>query len=218
MMLLAIDTSTRYSGLSLYTEGQVLCEYTWQSANYHTEHLAPMVAQALTQIGASAHQIEGLAVALGPGSFTGLRIGLAFAKGLALARHIPLYGVPTLAILAAAQPPSDLPLLAVLQAGRKRYSVQSGRWEEGAWHLQDDLQVYTLPELLARAAEPCLVCGELPLDARQAFAEQAPQARLASPAAGLRRPAFLAQLAWERHRRGQADDPVSLAPIYLHFQ
>ncbi|GAB4520876.1 MAG: tRNA (adenosine(37)-N6)-threonylcarbamoyltransferase complex dimerization subunit type 1 TsaB [Anaerolineales bacterium] len=216
-MLLALDTSTRYSGVALYEEGRVLLEYTWQSANYHTEHLAPMVAQALAQVGAPVGALSGVAVALGPGSFTGLRIGLAFAKGLALACHLPVYGISTLAVLAAAQPPDDLPLLTVLQAGRSRYAVQTAAWMDDAWQLQDEPQIFTLPALLAHAAQPCIVCGELHADARQALSANAPLARLRSPAACLRRPAFLAELAWARHNRKQTDDPASLNPIYLHF-
>ena len=62
-------------------------------------------------------------MALGPGSFTSLRVGLAFVKGLALARHLPIIGIPTLDVVAAAQEVRDLPLAAVLQAGRGRFSL-----------------------------------------------------------------------------------------------
>ncbi len=216
-MLLAIDTSTRYSGIALYAEGQVLLEYAWHSAHFHTRHLAPAVEQALSVTGASAAEVQAVGVALGPGSFTGLRIGLAFAKGLALARRIPLVGVPTLDFLAAARPASDLPLVAALLAGRGRYSVQEYRWREGRWQPDGGLTVLKLPELCGRLQRPVLVCGELDAEARRTLAAEAPQARLCSPAEALRRPAFLAELAWARWQRGETDDPVSLAPVYLHY-
>ncbi len=216
-MLLAIDTSTRYSGIALYDGEQTLLEYTWRSAHFHTRHLAPAVERALALTGISAADVQAVAAALGPGSFTGLRIGLAFAKGLALARRIPLVGVPTLDFLAAARPASDLPLAAVLLAGRGRYSVQEYRWREERWQPDGGLAVYKLPELSARLQRPVLVCGELDAAARRALAAEAPQARLCSPAEALRRPAFLAELAWARWQRGETDDPVSLAPVYLHY-
>ncbi len=216
-MLLALDTSTRYSGIALYAEGRVLLEHTWQSAHYHTRHLAPAVERGLSVVGAQPADLKGIAVALGPGSFTGLRIGLAFGKGLALARHIPIVGIPTLDFLAAAQMPSELPLLAVLRAGRGRYSVGEYRWEAGNWHPAGDVTVHTLPEMSRRAQSPCVMCGELPPEARQTLRKEAPQARLVSPAASLRRPAYLAELGWQRLRDGERDDPVALAPIYLHF-
>jgi tRNA threonylcarbamoyladenosine biosynthesis protein TsaB len=67
--------------------------------------------------------VRALGVALGPGSFTSLRVGLSLSKGLALSRHIPLIGIPTLDIPAAAQPASKLPCWLSIQAGRGRLAV-----------------------------------------------------------------------------------------------
>ncbi len=217
-VLLALDTSTRYSGIALYTEGRVLLEHTWQSAHYHTRHLAPAVERALTVTGLEPGDLQAVAVALGPGSFTGLRIGLAFGKGLALAQHIPILGIPTLDFLAAAQAPSALPLLAFLQAGRGRYSAQWFRWEETAWEAASDLRVWQAEEMASQVQEAALVCGEFTADLRRLLTENAPQARLLSPAACVRRPAYLAELAWARWQQGESDDPVSLAPLYLHYR
>ena len=133
-MLLAIDTSTSWTGLALYDGTNVLGELCWTTRNHHTVELAPAVSRLLQQNGLSANKIECIGVALGPGSFTSLRIGLALAKGMALSLKIPLVGVPTLDFLAAAQPICDLPLAALLQAGRGRlalvwYAAQNGRWQ-----------------------------------------------------------------------------------------
>ncbi len=119
-MLLAVDTSTRWIGLALYDGSQVLAEDVWQSQNHHTVELAPAVASLLRRTESGAAGLSALAVALGPGSFTSLRIGLGLVKGMALALHLPLIGVPTLDILAASQPVQDWPLATVLQAGRGR--------------------------------------------------------------------------------------------------
>src|SRR5450759_529439 len=106
-MLLAIDTSTAQIGLALYDGATVPGELVWQSRAHHTEQLAPALAGLLERVGVPMDSVKALGVAIGPGSFTSLRVGLAFVKGLALARHIPLIGVPTLDIVAASVPLSD---------------------------------------------------------------------------------------------------------------
>ncbi|NTU55163.1 MAG: tRNA (adenosine(37)-N6)-threonylcarbamoyltransferase complex dimerization subunit type 1 TsaB, partial [Anaerolineales bacterium] len=103
-MLLAVDTSTAQVGLALYDGGRVLAEFSWRSSQRHTVELAPAISELLTRCGTTMDDIHVLGVALGPGSFTSLRVGLALVKGLALSRHIPLIGIPTLDILAWAQP------------------------------------------------------------------------------------------------------------------
>src|SRR5512134_776723 len=123
LMLLALDTSTRTVGVAVYDGQQVLSEATWISGDHHTVDLAPAVLQALARAGLQVSDLQALAVATGPGSFTGLRVGLALAKGLALAHHLALVGVPTLDALALAQPVLDMPLAAVLRAGRGRLAV-----------------------------------------------------------------------------------------------
>ena len=98
-MLLAVDTSTRQMGLALYDGTQVIGEFLWHSRHYHTVELAPAVADLLSRSGLKMDAIQALGVALGPGSFTSLRVGLAFVKGLALARHLPIIGIPTLDVV-----------------------------------------------------------------------------------------------------------------------
>jgi tRNA threonylcarbamoyladenosine biosynthesis protein TsaB len=216
-VLLAIDTSTRVMSLALYDGSRLLCEASWSCGDHHTVELAPAIAEALQRCGMSASALQALGVAIGPGSFTGLRIGLALAKGLALAQHIPLIGIPTLEVLAAAQPVQDIPLAVVLQAGRGRLAVGWYRAEAGAWQPQGDLEVLDAFTLAERIQQPTRVCGELTQEERQILGRKRKLVRLASPAQSLRRAGFLAELAWRRWQAGQVDDPVSLAPIYLHI-
>src|SRR5258705_6096410 len=103
-MLLAVDTSTAQVGIAIYDGSQVISEYAWRSSQRHTVELAPAIFESLKRCGLTMDDIHVLGVALGPGSFTSLRVGLSLAKGLALSRHLPLIGIPTLDILAAAQP------------------------------------------------------------------------------------------------------------------
>jgi tRNA threonylcarbamoyladenosine biosynthesis protein TsaB len=214
-MLLAVDTSTAQLGLALYDGSQVVSEYTWRSSQRHTVELAPAVSELLTRGGLTMENVQALGVALGPGSFTSLRVGLALVKGLAFARRLPLIGVPTLDILAAAQPPSRWPLVGVIQAGRGRLAFGWYKNSKNGWQAKGPARVATVEALLDEIKSPTMVCGELTAAERQKLAGK-PEIHLASPAQSVRRPAVLAELAWRRWRAGHADDEATLAPIYLH--
>jgi tRNA threonylcarbamoyladenosine biosynthesis protein TsaB len=216
-ILLAIDTSTRSVGLALFNGSQILAEAIWESRDFHTVELAPAVVAMLTRAQLNASDLGAIAVAIGPGSFTGLRIGLALAKGLAIALHIPLVGVPTLDILAAAQAPGDLPLVAVLRAGRGRLAIARYENEQGYWKLAAKIEVWTSQELSERLTSPLLICGELNAAERRMIAEKDTAIRVVSPAQSLRRPACLAEIGWQRWQNGQVDDASALSPIYLHY-
>jgi tRNA threonylcarbamoyladenosine biosynthesis protein TsaB len=215
-MLLAIDTSTRWVGLALYDGAQVFGETVWQSQSHHTIEVAPAVESLMARSGVKPADLNVIAAALGPGSFTSLRIGLGLAKGLALSLGIPIVGIPTLDFLAFSQPVRDLPMAAVLQAGRDRLAVGWYKVESGSWTSYGELQVLHIEELAALIHKPTLVIGELTAEERQTLARKRKNVVLASPAHSLRRPGFLAEMAWRRWQQGAVDEPVSLAPLYLH--
>lgn len=215
-MLLAIDTSTRVVGVALYDGVRVLSEEVWASQDYHTVELAPAVAQTLNRVGISVSDLSALAVALGPGSFTGLRIGLSLAKGMSLVEQIPIVGVPTFDILVESQPVRDAVLVSVLRAGRGRLAVGWYQPEGDKWQSINKIEVLTPEELSRLINEPTLVCGELNEEERRLLGRKWKNVILASPAQSLRRPSFLAELGWQRWQAGQVNDPATLVPIYLH--
>lgn len=215
-MLLAIDTSTAQMGLALYDGAQVLAESIWTSPQHHTTELAPAMTALLKRCHLKVDDLKAVGVAIGPGSFTALRVGLAFAKGLALARRLPVMGIPTLDIVAAAQPVIPLPLAAVLQAGRGKLAV--GWYEVGpdGWQARGGPKVETAESLARSIHNPTIVCGELFAEERQRLARKRVNIVLSTAANSVRRPALLAELAWGRWQAGRVDDLGSLAPIYLH--
>jgi len=215
-MLLALDTSTQSIGVALYNEHKVLCESIWTSLNYHTTELAPEVTRLLAKANVEVTDLSALAVAIGPGSFTGLRIGLAFAKGLALAHRLPIVGIPTLDILAASQPLQDIPMAAVLQAGRGRLAVGWYKLINGAWHSNGELELLDINELHGRINKPTRICGELKYEQQRLLKRKHKNTILASPAQSVRRPAVLAEIGWERRQAGSLDAVETLSPIYLH--
>jgi len=217
-VLLAIDTSTRTVGIAVYDGIQVLSECIWASQDYHTIELAPAIAETLSRARHPIQDIKLLAVATGPGSFTGLRIGLAVAKGIALAGHLPIIGIPTLDIVAESQPISDgVPLAAVLQAGRGRLAVGWYTANEGNWQLKPPIEIMDALKLTRLIDEPTLVCGELSEEQQRTLARKYKNVILASPAHSIRRPSLLAELAWKRWQTGDVDDPATLSPTYLNI-
>lgn len=215
-MLLAIDTSTAQIGLALHDGTNIPGEFTCASGLYHTRELTPALSRLMTGCGKNMDDIHALGVAIGPGSFTSLRVGLAFIKGLALARQLPLIGVPTLDIVAASVPPSDRRLAAVLQAGRGRLAVGWYKAVEDGWQAEGPARVTTAEELSRKIRKPVLICGELTAEDRNCLKRKFKNVVLASPAQCVRRPGILAEIAWVRWQAGKVDTAATLAPIYIH--
>ena len=215
-MLLAVDTSTAQVGLALYDGAQVLGEMTWTTRQHHTTELAPALVGLLTRSGNTMEAVSALAVAIGPGSFTSLRVGLSFVKGLALARHVPIVGIPTLDVIAAAQPVGKHPLIAVLQAGRTRIAYNVYKNQKKEWQVEGEIRSGTVDELMAQIESPTYVAGELTAEERQRLSKKNKNVILASPANSVRRPSILAELAWGRVQKNDVDEAASLATIYLH--
>lgn len=217
-MLLAVDTATQMAGLALYdqVQGKVLGEESWTSVNRHTVELMPRLARLLEQQGVTPTDLTGLVVSLGPGSFTGLRIGMGVAKGLALAQGLPLVGIPTLDLTAHPHTTQKLPIWAILQAGRGRICAAYYTRRKGQWKRRGDYQLITLEKLCDQVTEPALFCGEIGIQGTEQLRKQLGlQIIIATPAASVRRAAYLAEMGWERLSKGDSDDASSLSPIYL---
>ena len=216
-MLLAIDTATDLAGIALF-DGAVRAELTWVAGRKHSVQLLPQVERLLDLLGLDTGGLNAIAAARGPGSFTGVRVGLAAAQGLALALGIPAYGVGTLDVLAAGQEASDLPVRPLLNAGRNRFATALYERRAGWGQLARTtdivgLELDQLPELVR---EPCLLCGDLDEAARRRLGEiLGDLARIAGPAQSVRRPAILAQLGWARFQAAELGDPAALEPVYL---
>jgi len=213
-MLLAIDTATRQISLALYDGRRVLVECTWRTAQQHTAELAPQTALLLRRAAITPEALSGIAVALGPGSYTGLRIGLGFAKGLALAQRLPLFGVPTFDIVLHAQPPGVERVLVLLEAGRGRLITGAYFWNGRRWMPEGQARVLDWAALAAEVQTPTVICGEWDSARPDELRALHGRATFASPARSVRRAGDLAEIGWERLQRNAADDPATLAPLY----
>jgi tRNA threonylcarbamoyladenosine biosynthesis protein TsaB len=215
-MILAIDTATHWMGLALHDGRTLQAELGWRSLNNHTIELAPAVADLLRRAGLDATDLSGIAVAIGPGSYTGLRIGLGFAKGLTLANRTRLIGVSTLDILAASLPQAEGQLTVIAEAGRTRVCAGVYQWKPGKGYQSNGQPVIDSWEnLLASTEEPMTFAGEITPAAAKMIRSSDKSLRHVSAADSVRRAGYLAQIGWLRLRRGWTDDPSQLAPIYL---
>ena len=217
-MLLAIDTSTRQAGIALYDRRRgLLAEQSWFTANRHTEELMPAISALFAIAGGTPGDLAAVAVAIGPGSFTGLRVGLAAAKGLALAQRVPLVGIPTLDITAFPHQPQPIPVIALAQAGRGRIYWAPYAHGPSGWGPQEPYALATIPELANIVTRPIAFAGELSEEDLATLERFAGKSRVIvlSPALSLRRAGCLAELALRRLDQGQSDDPALLSPIYL---
>lgn len=125
MRILGLDTTGAYCTAALCDEARVLAYKSEHIGRGHAERLAPMVAEILAEAELTARDVDKIAVCTGPGSFTGLRVALAFAKGFALPRKLPVVGLPSLAIWAAQHDP---------EGRKKTVSIADVRRGELCWH------------------------------------------------------------------------------------
>lgn len=213
-MLLAIDTATARASIALHDGATLRSECTWEAANRHTVTLAARIMQSLEASEITPADLTAVAVCIGPGSYTGVRIGVALAKGMAVARQLPLIGVPTLDILTAAQPGDARPLYAIFAAGRKRAGFARYRWDGAGWKAETEVAVATWEEFFAQIDEPAVFVGEIETADFPADASANTVFTVPAPALHLRRAGFLADMAWARLRAGQTDDPARLQPLY----
>ncbi len=216
-MILAIDTATRVASIALYDATGVLAEETWRSRNNHSVELMPAVTRLVERQQKTLSDISGVAVSLGPGSFTGLRIGLSLAKGLCLALQAPIIGVSTLQVTAYAAGDPGCPILAIAEAGRGRICVGEFAYHDGLPEMQGDISLHRTAEWYPDLADYVLITGEIdpPLADRLAELPGAERLSIVSPAGAVRRAGFLAELAWDRLQNGESDDLDTLEPLYI---
>jgi tRNA threonylcarbamoyladenosine biosynthesis protein TsaB len=205
-MLLAIDTSTHVTGLACYDATGLLGECVWQSGREHTTQLLPQLTLLLRHLGRTPESITAVGVALGPGSWSGLRVGLSSAKGLALARGLPLIGVGTLDVLAYQHQRRGELVIPLVRLGRDRFAIP------GAGEPRN----VSLAEICAEVNGRVFFCGDIDAEVRDTLRHYlADRAQFPSAAANVRRPGYLAELAWQRLQAGMVDNLASLEPLYL---
>ncbi len=211
-MILAIDGSTTWCCIAVANGETVLAEKGWLTSRGHTTDLTAEIDTTLKQIGTVPGQLQAVAVALGPGSFSGLRAAMAVAKGIAFALHIPLVGVPTMEAMAALAYPSASPVWCIIQLGRGRAVGARYRVDSLPPLRLSPYNVYTKGKTSPLVAPGERVVGDWAavLDPE---ALKGPVAAL--PWWGVRHCAALAYLGELKLRTSGPDDLTALEPIYV---
>jgi tRNA threonylcarbamoyladenosine biosynthesis protein TsaB len=213
--ILSIDTSSGQGGVALY-DGLMLSTRSWPADRSHTTTLLAEVHHLLDRAEINVRELAAVAVATGPGTFTGLRVGFGVAKGFHLASGVPLIGVPTLEASALAFASCGTPVVAVVGAGRGRVV-----W---AWYESSNAGLTqshaprngTLSELVAElnGSGPLLVTGEVDEDQAELI-DSIDEVLIPPLALRMRHPGAIAELAWRRWRAGHVDDASAIEPVYL---
>ena len=209
MRVLAVETSTLAGGAALLDGELVVGEYALDVSATHSERLMGAIDRLLTDAGWTVRDLEGLAVSVGPGSFTGLRIGLSTVKGLALALSIPIVAVPTLDAMAALLPFAALPVCPVLDARKREVYASLYRWDGAGMHRVWEYLAIAPSDLARRLEEPVIVLGDA------ADQIHSPYARRIRPARRGPSPASVGALGYVRLTIGDTVRPADLVPIYL---
>jgi tRNA threonylcarbamoyladenosine biosynthesis protein TsaB len=213
-LLLAMDTATAWCGIAVY-DGALRAELNWRAERHHSEQLMPNIEQLLELIGADKSALAALGVSRGPGSYTGVRVGITVARMFAYALDIPLVGVDALDVLAYPHSARGIPVRPFLGAGRRRYATALYRSAAGSLERVGTLQSVSDDAMEGLVSQPTICCGELSSIARESLQRAAgDQALFVSPAGSIRRAANLAEIAWERWQSGD-ESASNTDPIYV---
>lgn len=217
MILLALDTSTRTGSVAVLAGEDVLAESSRRVPGTHSEYLIPEIDRMMMDNGLTFGDLDAVAVGLGPGSFTGTRIGLSTAKGLALGAGLSIVGIPSLDAIAHSATLTGFQICPVLNAGKGEvYAALYGSSAEGGLEKRTGDLVLTPLALVEMITETTIFVGGGALFHREFLTDRlGGLALFATPDQCLPRAAMIAFLAAERLNEGPADDPGGLCPNYV---
>ena len=218
MPILAIDTATLVSSVALATVDNLLAEITLQTKKTHSELLMPHIAKLMDMAQVAKSDLKGVAVSIGPGSFTGLRIGLSTAKTLAYALQIPMVGVPTLAAMAYGCPVPGVILAPMLNAQKGNVYQALFEWHQGELkEIQPAIvtEVTAALESLSQQERPVVVMGESAVMYREKIEQIGKNLILAAPHVVIQRASSVAGLGYKLIKQGVRHDVMGLEPLYI---
>ena len=218
MTILAMDTATMVSSVAVATKDRVLAELTAETRFTHSETLVVNIEEVMRLADVKREELSAVAVSLGPGSFTGLRIGLATAKAISYALSIPLVGVPTLEILAAAFPSPGAVVAPLIDAQKGNAYFALYRSTEQGLVCEKEVAVASPQEINAIIAEinsPVMIAGDFARKLVTKGIEFPKNASIAPITHIMPRAALVAARAFVRLENGEGKSPMELEPIYV---
>lgn len=220
MKILAFESSAKAAGVAIIDDGALLGEYFQNSGQTHSRTLMQMAQNLIENCDLTAQDIDACAVANGPGSFTGVRIGVAAAKGFCWGREIPCYGVSTLEAMARGAACMDGIFCCCMDARREQvynalFQVQGG----SVTRLSDDraISIAELGEDLGKIDAPIFLVGDGAQLCHAALKDTIKNLILLPEHLRQQRAAGIGLGAWEKVKVGADADPASLTPNYLRL-
>ena len=216
MIVVGLETSSSHAGIAVIRDRQVLAEASQELGGVHAEKLPGILKSTMDDLDMQWSDVDGFAISIGPGSYTGLRVGLSLIKGLAYATGRPVASVPTLDAIAFQVPCCRYPVHVLTDARRgqvyeARYDTSSGRPKR-----QTDFRVGPLEDVIGTIEDSVLLIGS-GVDAYRPDIVAGIGERACFPPAGTGRPmaSSTAFLGLDRLKRGEQSDLNELEPLYL---
>ncbi len=213
MTELSIDTASSLDSVAISRGGEVVAESTWRCQRNHSVELLPAIERLLTDVSQSASDLTAVFVSVGPGMYTGLRVGVATAQGLARASGLPLVGVGRLELDAYPHASFAGDVIAVHRAGRG--DLAWAAYRDGPWRELAPPHLTRPAELADSLRQRTLLTGEIDEELTALLTERAGnRAEIIAPAT-LGHSVALAELGHARLEADAAHEPALVAPVYL---
>ncbi len=209
MIILAVDTSTDEASVALAHDTDILAECSWRARGNHSQHLEPVIQRLLALASLDPDGLSAVVAAIGPGSFSGIRVGLSHAMGLAMALSVPLVGVSTLDSIGFQASSGSPSTWALIDAGRGQLFAAHYTGQHALWTRDSDYLVLTPDALQAMVTDRDVLAGP-GVDRFREMSE-----RFTPDPWTLRRAGFLAELGRRYLVAGGGDQLHTVQPIYL---
>lgn len=220
MRILSFETSAKAASVAVLEDGKLVGEYYQNSGQTHSRTVMKMAEDLLANCDLTVGDIDAAAVAAGPGSFTGVRIGVAAAKGFAWGREVPCCGVSTLESMAWASGLLEGVVVAAMDARRSQVYTAAFRMKDGVpERLMDDsaIAVEELGAWLKTVEGRKVLVGDGAQLCYNTLGQEIENLHLAPEHLRMQRAGGVALAAWERLSRGEAADAAALTPTYLRL-
>lgn len=216
MKVLGLDTSTSCGSVGLFENGEIICDYLLSIPVTHSQRILAAIELVLKEACCSIEQIDAWAIALGPGSFTGLRIGVSTIKGLAFATGKPVTGVSTLDVLASQIPPTPYLICPVLDARKQEVYAAFYRFDKNLMSRVSDYQAIKPEDLVKTIKEKTIFLGDGAKNYKEFLLNSLSSLVLFPPAPfHLPHGSTVAKLGFEQLQKGESLDLSAFGPMYV---
>ncbi|NQT25752.1 tRNA (adenosine(37)-N6)-threonylcarbamoyltransferase complex dimerization subunit type 1 TsaB [candidate division KSB1 bacterium] len=215
MIVLGIDTATKVCGVGLAGESGLIADYRLQQGYTHAERLAGATEMIIRDAGYTLSDLNGIAISIGPGSFTGLRIGLGFAKGLAYSLDIPIAAVSTLDALIDPAPPVCPTAWVMIPSRKGEVYRQIYTSENGSWQSDEASHEILIPDLVSELSKDAILFLGPGDDPETLSADEYKMIRRIDQIFSLTCGFHIARLGRQKILTGQTEDLDSLVPHYI---